>query len=235
VLDCLAHNYNNHDSAVTLYEISKVYLPTGVEGELPNENYRLCAASFGKGDFYTMKGMVQAILSATGIKDARFVADSTNPTYHPGRCASVVTKDGSVLGVFGELHPAVAENYGFDCRVYVADMDVETLFNKSCFEKVYTPLPKYPATSRDFAFLCDESMEVGTIEEVMRRAGGKTVEDVKLFDVYRGKQVPEGKKSVAFNVTMRLADRTMTDEDADKIVKKILTLLERELGLTLRA
>ncbi|MBE6672682.1 MAG: phenylalanine--tRNA ligase subunit beta [Ruminococcaceae bacterium] len=235
VLDCLAHNYNNHDSAVTLYEISKVYLPTGVEGELPDERYRLCVASFGKGDFYTMKGMVQAVLSATGIKDARFAADATNPTYHPGRCACVKTADGTVLGVFGELHPAVAENYGFDCRVYVADLDVEALFDKSCFEKVYTPLPKYPATSRDFAFLCDESMEVGTIEEVMRRAGGKTVEDVKLFDVYRGKQVPEGKKSVAFNVTMRLTDRTMTDEDADKIVKKILTLLERELGLTLRA
>jgi phenylalanyl-tRNA synthetase beta chain len=212
-----------------------VYLPSDEEGQLPAENYRLCVASFGKGDFYTMKGMVQAVLNASGIKGAQYVANGENPTYHPGRCAVVKTADGKELGVFGELHPTVCENYGFDCRVYVADMDVETLFTESSTDKVYTPLPKHPATSRDFAFLCDESMEVGSIEAVMRKAGGKTVEEVKLFDVYRGKQVPEGKKSVAFNVTMRMPDRTMTDEDADKVAKKILTLLERELGLTLRA
>ncbi|MBR6681756.1 MAG: phenylalanine--tRNA ligase subunit beta, partial [Clostridia bacterium] len=125
--------------------------------------------------------------------------------------------------------------YGFDGRVYLAELDFNTLFANSDFDKKYKQLPKFPAATRDFAFVCNEDLEVGEIEKVMRKAGGKLFEDVKLFDVYRGAQVPEGMKSLAFKVVMRSADHTLTDEESDKVTKKILTLLERELGLTLRA
>lgn len=241
VLDCLLRNHNNHSAPTKLYEISKVYIPTGEDGALPNEPYNLAFGFFGdygengeKG-FYYAKGMVQALLDCSGIRRAKYLTESENPTYHPGRCAVVTAADGTKLGIFGEVNPQIASDLGFDCRVWAGSFDCEALFAASDSEKHYAPLPKYPSTSRDFAFVCDENLEVGAIEEIMALAGGKQVEDIKLFDVYRGKQVPEGKKSVAFSVTMRASDHTMTDEEADKITKKILTLLENKLGITLRA
>jgi phenylalanyl-tRNA synthetase beta chain len=138
------------------------------------------------------------------------------------------------VGTIGQLHPRVAANYGFDTPVYLADIDFEKLFNFSSFDKHYKPLPKYPPVNRDFAFVCDKNTEAGSIEDVIRKAGGKLVEDVKLFDIYRGAQLGEGKKSVSFRVTLRAADRTLTVEEADKVSSKILSSLEHQLGLTLR-
>jgi len=235
MLEVLAHNNNHHSDAVSLYEMAKVYIPDADEKNLPEEKFKVMAGFYGNGDFYRMKGVCQTILDDAGIVDCEYRSTSENTAFHPGRCAEIYASDGSMIGVFGEIHPEVANTYGIECAVYVAELDFNTLFAHSNFDKKYKHLPKFPVVTRDFAFVCAEELEVGAIEKVMKKAGGKLVEDIKLFDVYRGAQVPEGMKSLAFKVIMRSPDHTLTDEESDKVTKKILTLLERELGLTLRS
>ena len=180
-----------------------------------------------------MKGIVQTILSACGIHDAAFTAITDDPIFHPGRCAAVCVR-GRQIGRFGELHPAVAQNYELDRRAYVGVLDESELFTLRSAEKEYHPLPKYPAVSRDLAFVCDEEVTVGTVEQTIRAAGGKLLTEVRLFDVYRGAQLGEGKKSVAFSLAFRAPDRTLTDDEVDKATAKIRTRLSNELGLSLR-
>ena len=174
-----------------------------------------------------------SLLDLMGIQTAVFTACSDDPTFHPGRCAVVKIGD-FVCGKIGQIHPTVAAGYGFSAPVYAAEIDTEAMMPYCNEEKEYKPLPKYPAITRDYAFVCDENMEAGAIEAVIRRAVGKLLESITVFDVYRGSQLPEGKKSIAFGVTMRAADRTLTDADADKAEKKLLHCVEHELGLVLR-
>ncbi len=235
MLEVLARNNNYHAEKTALYEMAKVYIPDEDPKNLPDERRRIVIGFFRDGDFYTLKGMVDELLDKAGIADATYTADRENATFHPGRCAKLIAADGTILGTIGEIHPLVAAEYEIDVPVYVADLDFENLFAKASLDKQFKALPKFPATTRDFAFVCDDEVEVGAIEAVMKKAGGKTVEAIKLFDVYRGKQLGEGKKSVAFTVTLRAPDRTLTDEEADKVSKKIITLLDRELGIALRA
>ena len=235
MLEVLSRNNNYHAGKTALYEMAKIYIPDVDPKNLPEERRRITVGFFRDGDFYTLKGMVDKLLDVAGITDATYVAERNDAAFHPGRCARVVCADGTVLGTLGEIHPAVSAGYEIDVPVYIADLDFENLFAKANLDKQFKALPKFPATTRDFAFVCDDALEVGAIEAVMKKAGGKLVEDVKLFDVYRGKQLGEGKKSVAFSVILRAPDRTLTDEEADKTSKKILTLLEKELGITLRA
>ena len=235
LLEALSHNDAHHSHDVSLYEMAKVYIPSDDPKSLPEEKYKVMIGSYGKGDFYRMKGVIEAVLEDAGIKDVSFAAETNDPSYHPGRCAKVISSDGKEIGVFGSIHPEVRKNYGIDAEVFAAELDLNTLFELSDFDRHYKPLPKYPSVNRDFAFVCKDELEVGAIENVMKTAGGKLVESVRLFDVYRGGQIPEGMKSLAFSVTMRASDHTLTDEESDKVTKKILTLLERELGLTLRS
>ncbi|MBQ2765483.1 MAG: phenylalanine--tRNA ligase subunit beta [Clostridia bacterium] len=235
MLEVLARNNNYHAGKTALYEMAKIYIPDEDPKKLPEERRRITIGFFRDGDFYTLKGMVDKLLDKAGITDAAYVAERSDAAFHPGRCARLVCADGTVLGTLGEVHPSVSAGYEIDVPVYIADLDFENLFAKASLDKQFKALPKFPATTRDFAFVCDDELEVGAIEAVMKKAGGKLVEDVKLFDVYRGKQLGEGKKSVAFSVILRAPDRTLTDEEADKTSKKILTLLEKELGITLRA
>ena len=233
LLENLARNDKRHGKPTGLFEAAKVYLPKG-ENELPYEPLHVSAGFYGEGDFYRMKGVAELIAKGAGI-DARYTACTDEPTFHPGRCARMTTEDGRVLGVFGQVHPLIAAGYGFDYDVYAAEFNADVILECADFEKHFSPLPKHPALTRDFAFVCREELEVAEIEEVMTRAGGKTIEEIRLFDVYRGAQTGEGMKSVAFSVTMRAPDRTLTDEEADKTAKKIRTMLEKELGVTLRA
>ena len=235
MLEVLARNNNYHAGKTALYEMAKIYIPDEDPKKLPEERRRITIGFFRDGDFYTLKGMVDKLLDKAGITDAAYVAERSDAAFHPGRCARLICADGTVLGTLGEVHPSVSAGYEIDVPVYIADLDFENLFSKASLDKQFKALPKFPATTRDFAFVCDDELEVGAIEAVMKKAGGKLVEDVKLFDVYRGKQLGEGKKSVAFSVILRAPDRTLTDEEADKTSKKILTLLEKELGITLRA
>lgn len=235
LLEALARNQNYHDrDEVALFENAAVYIPDEDPSKLPAEPAHLALCFYGKGDFYRLKGIIDEILNELYIDGAVYSACRSNPTYHPGRCAELRAGD-EVIAVLGELHPSVASNYGFDRPVYAAEIDFEKLFASAGAERKYKPLPKYPSVSRDLAFLCEDELEAGTIEAVMRKAGGKLLESVKLFDIYRGAQVPQGMKSAAFKLSMRAPDHTLTDEEADKIVKKVLTLLERELSIKLRS
>jgi phenylalanyl-tRNA synthetase beta chain len=189
---------------------------------------------YGGCDFYTIKGVCENILKLAQIKNYTVVACSDNVSFHPGRCAKIFAGD-KAIGVFGEVHPLVLNNYDISTPVYAAELDFDAIFAMMDTNKVYTPLPKYPATTRDFSFVCDEALEVGTIFAEMNKAGGKLVEDISLFDIYRGPQVGENKKSVSIRVTLRAADRTLTVEEAEKVSAKILKALQTHLGIALRA
>ena len=235
LLEVLCRNNNFSNENVKLYELATVYLPKDGDNELPDERKSLVFGFYGEGDFYYLKATVGALLSSLRITDAKYEACGTNPSYHPGRCAVVSIKD-KEIGVIGQIHPTVAQKYGFSAKspVYAAQIDFDTLFEFVPGDPAYKPLPKFPASTRDFSFVCDDSLEVGKIEQAMKDAKVKILEDVKLFDIYRGEQVGEGKKSVSFRVSLRLSDRTITDEEADKAVAKLLRSIETALGIKVR-
>ena len=241
MLETLEINRNKDNASVALYEMAKVFLPRegvvtnvhGLEGTLPDERVKIMIGLFGTGDFYALKGMCEEIFSIAGIS-AKFEAKTDEATFHPGRCAQITAADGTVLGMMGELHPVVALNYTFDKAVYIAELDFENIFAKANSKKTYRALPKFPASTRDFSFVCDEEITVGAIEDAMRHSGVSLIEDIQFFDVYRGAQIGEGKKSVSFSVSLRSADHTLTVEEADKAAAKILRGVERILGITIR-
>ncbi len=235
MMEVLARNNNFKNENVRLFEIAKIYLPKESANELPEEQYVLTLGMYGTADFYTLKGVCENLCKMAGVGKVSYVSCAENAAYHPGRCARIVTEGGVELGILGQAHPLMAQNYDMSQPVFVAEIAFDTLLSNAKTEKAYHPLPKYPATTRDFSFVCDEEVEVGAIESVMEKAGGKLVEDVALFDIYRGPQVGENKKSVSLRVTLRASDRTLTVEEADKVSKKILNDLKFKMGLELRS
>ena len=245
MLEVLARNYSRKIEKVKAFEIGNTFIANMVSSDdLPEEQYSLCIGMYGNGeDFYGLKGVVEELLKVMGIKDAVFTAESQYGVYHPGRCARISVPSGrggekalyDELGIMGEIHPDVAENYGMDgVRIYCCEIMFDALIRHADTEKAYTPLPKYPSTSRDIALLVDEDMEVGKIEKTIEEYGGEILESVKLFDVYRGKQVDEGKKSVAFALTYRDRNKTLTDEEVAKVHNKVLDALKEKLNAVLR-
>ncbi|MBQ9806559.1 MAG: phenylalanine--tRNA ligase subunit beta [Clostridia bacterium] len=234
MMEVLARNNNFNNETARLFEIATIYIPRESANELPEEKRVLTVGLYGNTDFYALKGICENMLKLAGVTGVTFTAETENASYHPGRCAKIVTENGQQIAVFGQAHPLMAQNYGLDIPVYVAEIDFDAIFDGGDTKKAYKPLPKYPATTRDFSFVCPEEMEVGAIEGVMAKAGGKLVENVALFDIYRGPQLGEGKKSVSLRVTLRAADRTLTVEEADKVTKKILSDLKFKMGLELR-
>ncbi len=234
MMETLARNNNFNNDNIRLFEIASIYLPHESADELPDEKRVLTMGLYGGTDFYALKGICENLLKLSGIVGVTYRSCSENPSYHPGRCAEIIASDGTVLGIFGQAHPLMADNYSMNLPVYIAELDFDGIYTASNTKKSYKPLPKYPATTRDFSFVCDEEMEVGAIEGVMAKAGGALVEAVALFDIYRGPQVGEGKKSVSLRVTLRASDRTLTVEEADKVTKKMLNDLKFKMGLELR-
>ena len=233
MLDILARNYNYHNKSVKLYELAKIYLP--VEGQvLPKEPKMLVLGTYGAGEtFFSLKGELEAVLSSLRMPKATFTAVTTNPTFHPGRCA-MVSINGVDLGCMGQIHPLVAKNYGIDAEVYCAEIDFSKLMSLQLPEPTYVPLPKYPAVNRDLSFICDEAVTVAQAEAVITAAAGKLLRKVSLFDIYRGTGVPEGKKSLAFSLELRADDRTLTDTDSEGVTSKVLSALAEKLGAILR-
>ena len=232
MLEVLASNYSHRTLDVRLYEMATEYIP--VEGQqLPYEPVRLTMGMYGDCDFFTIKGAIETILENLGIEEYDIVPVKDDPTYHPGRCAELVI-DGDPIGRFGEIHPIVAERYELDARSYAARLDVEKLFAHYNPNREYTPLPKFPAAQRDIAVVCDDDLPVLTMERAVRAAVGPMLEKIVLFDVYKGSHIPAGKKSVAFNLVLRRADRTITDEESELAVQKAVAALA-ELGAELRS
>ena len=233
MLDILSRNYAYHNKSVKLYELAKIYLPT--EGQvLPQEPKMLVLGTYGANEtFFTLKGELEAVFTGLRIRKAAYTAVKDNPSYHPGRCAKI-TIDGVDVGYMGQVHPLVAQNYGIDADVYCAEIDLNKLFELQLPDVTYTPLPKYPTVSRDLSLICDEAVTVAQVEDVITASAGKLLRGVKLFDIYRGKGVAEGKKSMAFSLELRADDRTLTDADSEAVVSKVLSALAEKLGATLR-
>ena len=233
MMEILSRNNAYHNKSVKLYELAKIYLP--VEGQvLPEEPKMLMLGTYGANEtFFTLKGEVEGIFAGLRLKKAGYTACSTNPSYHPGRCA-VITMDGMEVGVMGQVHPLVAQNYGIDTDVYCAVLNFTRLFQCQLPDATYTPLPKYPTVSRDLALVCAEDITVAQVEDVITSAAGKLLRDVKLFDIYRGVGIPEGKKSMAFSLELRADDRTLTDTDSEAVISKVLQALKDKLDTVLR-
>ncbi|MBQ9973864.1 MAG: phenylalanine--tRNA ligase subunit beta, partial [Oscillospiraceae bacterium] len=233
MLEILTRNYNFRNKAAKLYEVGRIYLPGGEDG-LADERRVLSMGAYGEDvDFFAMKGAVQAVLATLRTQNVRFEACSDNPSYHPGRCAKVYVGE-LELGVFGQIHPLVAQNYGVDAQLYCAELAFDALMNAKGSDPVYVPLPKFPAVTRDIAVVCDEAVTVGQLESAIRKGGKALLKEVALFDIYRGKGVDEGKKSVAFSLVLRADDRSLTAEEADADVKSILEALAADCGAVLR-
>ena len=238
MLDILAGNYKNRNSKVKLFELGKEYIPTE-EGKLPNEPTRLTVGMYGDDiDFFDMKGTIDALLAEVGINDCEYIRCSESAAFeetcalHPGRSAVILCGD-TAIGYMGEVHPSVQETYGFGTRVYVAKLNVNEMFPLSVTEVTYQPSPKFPAITRDLSLLCEDTLPVGTMEKAIKNAVGKILEKVTLFDIYKGKQIAEGMKSVSFSISMRSHEGTLTDEQADAAMKRVLKALG-DLGASLR-
>ena len=233
MLDILSRNNAYHNKAVKLYEIAKIYLPTQ-EGQLPEEPKMLVLGSYGdQVSFFSMKGELEAIFSGLRVKKAVYTAVKDNPTYHPGRCAKV-SVDGVDLGYIGQIHPLVAKNYGLDIDVYCTEISFTKLMELRLGDPTYVPLPKYPSVFRDLSFICDEAITVAQVEDVITAAAGKLLRSTRLFDIYRGTGIPEGKKSMAFSLELRADDRTLTDTDSEAVTSKVLAALSEKIGAILR-
>lgn len=233
MLAILARNNAYHNDAVKLYELAKVYLPK--PGQiLPDEPKHLVLGTYGEHeDFFKMKGEIEAFLRGMNVPEARYTAEKHDPTFHPGRCARV-SVGGVDLGCFGQIHPLVARSYGIDGEIFAAELNFTALLSLQLPEKTYTPLPKYPAVTRDIAVVCGEAVTVAALSDCIRAAGGKLLRSVELFDIYRGKGIASGSKSAAFRLTLRADDRTLTDADSDGVVSAVLAALEKELNAKLR-
>ena len=232
MLEIIARNFSYRNKSARLYELGKIYLPR--EDGLADEPKYLSLGAYGDGvDFFSFKGSVETLLRELRITNVKFEACTDNASYHPGRCACVYAGE-TLLGVFGQIHPLVAANYGVDSEIYTAELSFEAMYEMRGGIPVYQPLPKFPAVTRDIAVVCDEAVTVGALEESIRRGAKGLLKEVSLFDIYRGPGVADGKKSVAFNLVLRADDRSLTGDEADEDVQSILAALSADHGAVLR-
>lgn len=233
MMESLARNYVKSNESAMLFEIGKVYIKNTDEEKLPEERNTLTLGMYGAGDYLELKGVVENVLNALGIDNGIFIRESENPSFHPGKTAALKLRN-KISGVLGEIHPDVSENYGIDTRCFVAELNLDMLMECAKIDKKHKALPKFPAVTRDIAVLVDDRVLVQEIEDTIKKQGGGILESAKLFDVYKGSQIPEGKKSIAYAITYRHADKTLTDTEVNKVHDKILRSLEHKLGAELR-
>lgn len=235
MLTSLAANFNRRNKNVRLYELGNIYIPKSIPVvDYPDERMQFTLGMYGEGDFFTMKGVVEAFLESIGMTE-KMICDPNagKPFLHPGRQALVAYKD-SVIGYLGEIHPEVTDNYDIDTKVYVAVLDMPEILPFASFDRKYQGIAKYPAVSRDISMVVPKGILAGDIEKVIAQRGGKILEDYQLFDIYEGTQIKAGYKSMAYSITFRAKDRTLEESDISGAMKKILNGLEG-LGIELRA
>ncbi|RXI39258.1 phenylalanine--tRNA ligase subunit beta [Clostridium tetani] len=233
MMEALSRNYSRNNSYARLFEMGKVYIPSQDEKVLPEERNTLVIGMYGEVDYLNLKGILENLVEELNIEKSSYKRESEHPTFHPGKTAKLyVNKE--FAGLLGEIHPDVLDNYDIDEKCYIAELNLDVLFKNVNIEKKYTALPKFPAVDRDMALLVDDKVLVQDIESIIRNKGGKILEDVKLFDVYKGAQIPEGKKSVAYSIVYRMPNRTLTDAEVTKVHDKIVRTLENNLGAELR-
>ncbi|MBR1566015.1 MAG: phenylalanine--tRNA ligase subunit beta, partial [Oscillospiraceae bacterium] len=232
MLEILTRNYNYRNKEAFLYEIGRIYLkrPDG----MADEPKIVSLGAYGeKVNFFTLKGWVEKLLKELGAQKLRFVAEKTDPAYHPGRCAKVYA-GGVEIGVLGQIHPLVAANYGVDAEIYCAELKFDALNETKGALSVYKPLPRFPSVTRDIAVVCKADIPVGDMIECIMANGGQYLKDCTVFDVYTGSHVLAGMKSVAFSLTMRSDEETLTAEHAEETVAKVLKALAENYGAAIR-
>ena len=232
MLEILTRNYNYRNKEAHLYELGRTYFER--EDGMADEPKHLSLGVYGPEEsFFTLKGAVETILDSIRAEDVTYVAEKSDPSYHPGRCAKVYVK-GQEVGTLGQIHPLVAANYGVDAELYYADLKFDALFASRGADPEYQPLPKFPAVTRDIAVLVDKAVTVGAMESSIQAAAKGLLKDVTLFDIYEGAKLPAGKKSVAFNLVLRADDRSLTAQEADDEVNLVLERLKKDFGAMLR-
>ncbi|MGN0471315.1 MAG: phenylalanine--tRNA ligase subunit beta [Lachnospiraceae bacterium] len=234
MLTSLATNYNRRNKDVRLYELGNIYLPESMPLEkLPEERMQFTLGMYGKGDFYSMKGVVETFLESIGMmKRVKYDPNGARPYLHPGRQAEIIY-DGEKLGFLGEIHPDVADNYDIPTKVYVAVIDMPKIMGFATYDRKYEGIARFPAVSRDISMVVPKNVLAGDIETMILQRGGKILESVALFDVYEGAQIMTGFKSMAYSITFRAKDRTLEEADITGAMKKILNGLE-SMGIELR-
>ena len=233
MLGVLSTNLSRRNMEAKLYEMATVYKKQPGKMLADERTVLTLGAYGGDVDFFALKGAVEALLCAARTPDVRFTADTETAAFHPGRCAAVWSGD-TRLGTLGQIHPDVCAAYGLDGATYCAEIDVVLLHDLEGAEPVYTPLPRFPAITRDIAVVCDAAVPVGELTECIRKAEKNVLRGVKLFDVYTGVGIPEGKKSVAFSLTLRSDDGTLTDDHAEEAVRAVLDALRENFGAVIR-
>lgn len=232
MLEILTRNYNYRNKEAHLYELGRTYFER--EDGMADEPKHLSLGVYGPEEsFFTLKGAVETILDSIRAEDATYVAEKSDPSYHPGRCAKVYV-NGQEVGTLGQIHPLVAANYGVDAELYYADLKFDALFASRGADPEYQPLPKFPAVTRDIAVLVDKAVTVGAMESSIQAAAKGLLKDVTLFDIYEGAKLPTGKKSVAFNLVLRADDRSLTAQEADDEVNLVLERLKKDFDAMLR-
>ncbi len=234
MMEVLARNASRNISRARAFELGNTFHKMPRTEDLPRETENLCIACYGEGeDFFTLKGAVEELLLKMGIHKAEYKAESALGTYHPGRCA-LILNGGEKIGEIGEIHPDVLEKYDIGVKVWCCRLNFTRIADMADTEHYYSPLPRYPSTARDISLLAEEDITVSSMKAVIEGNGAGLLEKVELFDIYRGKQVPAGKKSVSFNLTYRASDRTLTDTEVNKVHESILKALHEKLHAVLR-
>ena len=232
MLDVLYTNISRKVDRAWAFECGHTFTP---QNGLPKEHNHVCIGMYGKEtDFFALKGVIETIAKNVGFENYEIIPEKNNSTFHPGRCANI-EYNGIYVGTFGELHPNVIENYSLGQRVYIAELDLDVIFENSSTNIVYNPLPKFPSTSRDIALIVKDDIYVKDIEDIIKANGAGLVEEYKLFDVYKGAQIEEGHKSIAYSITYRSKEKTLTDEDVAKVHDVILRELSEKLNANLRS
>ncbi|MBO7671086.1 MAG: phenylalanine--tRNA ligase subunit beta, partial [Oscillospiraceae bacterium] len=232
MLEILTRNYNYRNREAGLYEIGRTYRPR--PDGLADEPKTVSLGAYGeKMNFFVLKGWTEALLGDLMISGARFTACTDDPSFHPGRCARVFVGE-EPIGILGQIHPLVMRNYGVEAEFWCAQLSFDALLKLRGATPVFKPLPRFPAVTRDIAVVCDAAIPAGDMLDCIRRAGGETLVDSRVFDVYTGVGIATGKKSVAFSLTMRADDQTLTDEHAEAIVRQVLTALKEQFDAQIR-
>ncbi len=232
MLEALSYNFNNRNLNVSLFEIGTIYNKMQ-NSNLANENKELTIGMYGDDiDFFYIKGIVETLFSNLGIIDYDIISQKENPTFHPGRTA-IITKNDIYIATIGEIHPIVAENYNICSKTYLANINLSALVQFYNNEKLYSPIPKYPACSRDLSLICDIDLPIINIDKVIRKSINNNLEDIKLIDIYQGEQIQKDKKSVCYSITMRNKEYTLTDKEVDKFISKTLDNL-KDINVYLR-
>lgn len=234
LLEVMTRNFNRKVESFKAFELGRIFIPkVDSTDQLPHELLNLVIGIYGDGDFFTLKGIIEGLFKKLGIKGHTYEVEKHHPTFHPGRCGNIIYED-HIIGTLGEIHPKVMENYDITTRAYCAELDFELILQLTRLDSTYVPLPKYPAISRDFAIVLKDDILVKEIEDIIVENGGDLLEEYKLFDYYKGDQIPEGHKSIAYALTYRHRERTLKDEEVNAVHEKIINGIQTKLGASLR-